>query len=440
MSLARTDYPNIDERLYSTVLENGLRVLVVPRPGFLKKYAFFAANYGGAARAFRLDGRRVETPEGVAHFLEHKLFDMPWGSALSALSAAGAQPNAYTSDFITAYHFECTEGFAENLGTLLEFVSTPYFTAESVAKERGIIGEEIGMAENEPNHALYYGLMRSLYERSPVRSSVVGTAESIARITPEVLTDCHRAFYAPSNMLLAVVGDVEPESVAEAARRALPAERAPVPEPDYGEIEPLSPFERRFSREMDVSAPQFMIGAKLPPGGGGDALLRKQLAAALALRALAGSSSPLYTSMYSEGLVRSLWNEADWGPCAAYAVIGGESREPERVLERFCEAASAVAREGFEPAAFERCRLRALPPRGVRHAPARPGLRPRPGGHAGARLLCRLRRPARLRPAAGAGHGGLRRLREGIPQARAAGARRHTASASKGLNRHANHA
>lgn len=356
MSLARTDYPNIDERLYSTVLENGLRVLVVPRPGFLKKYAFFAANYGGAARAFRLDGRRVETPEGVAHFLEHKLFDMPWGSALTALSAAGAQPNAYTSDFITAYHFECTEGFAENLGTLLEFVSTPYFTAESVAKERGIIGEEIGMAENEPNHALYYGLMRSLYERSPVRSSVVGTAESIARITPEVLTDCHRAFYAPSNMLLAIVGDVEPESVAEAARRALPAERAPVPEPDYGEIEPLSPFERRFSREMDVSAPQFMIGAKLPPGGGGDALLRKQLAAALALRALAGSSSPLYTSMYSEGLVRSLWNEADWGPCAAYAVIGGESREPERALERFCEAASAVAREGFEPAAFERCR------------------------------------------------------------------------------------
>lgn len=246
MSLARTDYPNIDERLYSTVLENGLRVLVVPRPGFLKKYAFFAANYGGAARAFRLDGRRVETPEGVAHFLEHKLFDMPWGSALTALSAAGAQPNAYTSDFITAYHFECTEGFAENLGTLLEFVSTPYFTAESVAKERGIIGEEIGMAENEPNHALYYGLMRSLYERSPVRSSVVGTAESIARITPEVLTDCHRAFYAPSNMLLAVVGDVEPESVAEAARRALPRSAPPCRSRITAKLNPSRPLSGAF--------------------------------------------------------------------------------------------------------------------------------------------------------------------------------------------------
>ena len=356
MGLARTDYPNIGESLFSQTLENGLRVLVVPRPGFLKKYAFFAANYGGAVRDFMLDGRRVETPEGVAHFLEHKMFDMPWGSALAELTAAGARPNAYTSDFITAYHFECTEGFEKDLDLLLDYVSTPCFTAAGVEKEQGIIGQEIAMAENEPGRALYYGLMRSLYERSPVRRGVLGTAESIARITPEVLTDCHRAFYAPSNMLLAVVGDVEPESVAEAARRALPAERAPVPEPDYGEIEPLSPFERRFSREMDVSAPQFMIGAKLPPEGSGEALLRKKLTAALALRALAGVSSRLYTSMYAEGLVRSLWYEADWGPCAAYAVAGGEGPEPERVLERFSAAVAAVAREGFEPAAFERCR------------------------------------------------------------------------------------
>lgn len=273
MGLKRTDFANIGETLYTGSLENGLRIVVVPRPGFMKKYAFFAANYGGAVRNFSVDGRRVETPEGVAHFLEHKMFDMPWGNALGVLSASGAQPNAYTSDFITAYHFECTDGFEKDLDTLLEFVSTPYFTAESVLKEQGIIGEEIGMAENDPGHAVYYGLMRCLYENCAVRDSVVGTVESIAQITPEILTDCHRAFYAPSNMLLCVVGDVEPDAVEAAAVRALPAERAPVPQPDYGPIEGLAPYKTRFSRGMDVSAPQFMIGAKLPCEGSGDELL-----------------------------------------------------------------------------------------------------------------------------------------------------------------------
>lgn len=356
MSLSRTDFANIGETLYTGTLENGLRIVVVPRPGFMKKYAFFATNYGGVMRDFSVDGRRVETPEGVAHFLEHKMFDMPWGNALGVLSANGAQPNAYTSDFITAYHFECTDGFEKNLDTLLEFVSTPYFTAESVLKEQGIIGEEIGMSENDPGHAVYYGLMRCLYEKCAVRDSVVGTVESIAQITPEILTDCHRAFYAPSNMLLCVIGDVEPDSVEAAAIRILSPARAPVPEPDYGPIEGLAPCKARFSRDMDVSAPQFMIGAKLPCEGSGDELLRRQLVAALSLRCLAGTSSTLYTGMYAEGLIRSLWNEADWGPCAAYAVLGGESQEPERVLSRLSEAVAKVAAEGFDLDAFERCR------------------------------------------------------------------------------------
>lgn len=356
MSLSKAEFPNIGETLYNGTLENGLRIVVVPRPGFMKKYAFFATNYGGVMRDFSTLGRRVETPEGVAHFLEHKMFDMPWGNALGILSANGASPNAYTSDFITAYHFECTDGFEKNLDTLLEFVSTPYFTAESVLKEQGIIGEEIGMAENDPGHAVYYGLMRCLYEKCAVRDSVVGTVESIAQITPEILTDCHRAFYAPSNMLLCVVGDVEPDAVEAAALRALPAERAPVPEPDYGPLEGLAPYKTRFSREMDVSAPQFMIGAKLPSEGSGDELLRRQLTAALALRCLAGTSSPLYTGMYAEGLIRSFWNEADWGPCAAYAVLGGESPEPEQVLARLSETVAGVAAKGFDRDAFERCR------------------------------------------------------------------------------------
>ncbi len=356
MSLTRTEFPNIGETLFSGTLGNGLRVAVLPRPGFLKKYAFFAACYGGVMRDFFIENRLVKSPEGVAHFLEHKMFDMPWGNALSLLSSRGAQPNAYTSDFITAYHFECTEGFYENLDTLLEFVSTPYFTEESVRKEQGIIGEEIGMTENDPGHALYYGLMRCLYERCRVRDSIVGTVESISEISPEILLNCHRAFYAPSNMLLCVVGDVDPEKVVQAAERILPKELSPVPVPDYGEPEGLEPNELRSVVEMDVSAPQFMFGVKLPPEGSGDELLRRKLTAALALRALAGTSSKLYTSMYSEGLIRSFWNEADWGPCAAYAVFGGESQEPEEVLGRFAEAVNSVCERGFDAESFENCR------------------------------------------------------------------------------------
>lgn len=181
MSLSRTDFANIGETLYTGTLENGLRIVVVPRPGFMKKYAFFATNYGGVMRDFSVDGRRVETPEGVAHFLEHKMFDMPWGNALGVLSANGAQPNAYTSDFITAYHFECTDGFEKNLDTLLEFVSTPYFTAESVLKEQGIIGEEIGMSENDPGHAVYYGLMRCLYENAPCATALSARWKALRR-------------------------------------------------------------------------------------------------------------------------------------------------------------------------------------------------------------------------------------------------------------------
>ena len=356
MLLKRTDHPAIGETSYTGALANGLRVTVIPRPGFLKKYACFAANYGGVMRDFSVAGQSVETPEGVAHFLEHKMFDMPWGNALAVLSSRGANPNAYTSDFITAYHFECTENFYQNLDTLLEFVSTPYFTAESVKKEQGIIGEEIGMTENDPSHAVYYGLMRCLYERCRVRDSIVGTVESIAEITPEILETCHRAFYAPSNMQLCVIGDVEPERVTEAAERILSGELSPAPEPDFGAPEGPEPFERRFSREMDVSAPQFMFGAKLPADCAGGELLRRRLTGSLALRCLAGTSSPLYTSLYAEGAIRSLWYELDWGPCASYAVLGGESREPEQVLERFASAAGKAAAEGLDAAAFERCR------------------------------------------------------------------------------------
>ena len=187
-------FSKINETLYTAELPNGLRINVVTKPGFELGYAVFATNYGGAHRRFFLNGQWHDTPAGVAHFLEHKMFDMPDGdNALSVLSANGAQPNAFTSSGMTAYYFSSTSGFEKNLRMLLKFVSTPYFTDETVSKEQGIIGQEIGMVEDSPGYVIYNRLMRMLYEHNPVRDQVAGSVESIAEITAETLYNCHKA-------------------------------------------------------------------------------------------------------------------------------------------------------------------------------------------------------------------------------------------------------
>ena len=200
------EFKNIGETVYGTTLPNGLRLRVIPKRGFSTCYAVFATNYGGAHRRFAIDGRIEDTPAGVAHFLEHKMFDLPNGdNALNLLSANGASPNAFTSSGVTCYYFQCTEGFEENLRMLLHFVSTPYFTSETVQKEQGIIAQEIRMGEDNPGIALYYNLLKMLYAHHPIRDRVAGTVESISEISDKTLYDCHRIFYAPSNMLRATL-------------------------------------------------------------------------------------------------------------------------------------------------------------------------------------------------------------------------------------------
>lgn len=358
MTMTRREFNNIGEVLYETTLANGLRVCVVPKPGFNSFYAVFATNYGGAHRSFTLDGQRVDTPAGVAHFLEHKMFDLPNGdNALALLTANGADPNAFTSSGMTAYYFECTEHFEDNLELLLHFVSTPYFTEDTVQKEQGIIAQEILMGEDDPGTALYYGLLGMLYKSHPIRDRVAGTVDSIARITDETLYACHRAFYAPSNMVLCVVGDVDPTRVADIAAKALPTERAGVPVADLGEDEGEMPSAQYMRVEMPVSAPQFFIGAKLHPAKGGNDVLRQRLVAMLAMRLLCGYSSPFYARLYSEGLLSADFDyEVDFSAGTATIIIGGESRAPEQVLEKLNEEVARVAREGFDTALFERAK------------------------------------------------------------------------------------
>ena len=354
-------YPLIEEQIYTEKLPNGLTVFVIPKPGFNKCFAFFASDYGGVDRRFKLSGKWIDTPQGVAHFLEHEMFDMEYGDALSRLSSNGANPNAYTSNDITAYYFECIDRFSENLETLLSFVSTPYFSPKSVEKEQAIITQEILMGEDDPDYCVYYNLMKALYSHNPIRDSVAGTVDSITDITHETLHSCHKVFYNPSNMALCIAGDVEIEHIMDIAAKTLPGEPGELPERDYGAPEKLAPESAYVSKSMDVSQSIFLAGCKTSPAAPGLPTLRRDIVSTIALDLLAGHSSPLYIRLYSEGLVCGDFSASyDCAANTAYTIFGGESCDPERVFDEVKKEISRLSDSGLDRGLFERIKKAAV--------------------------------------------------------------------------------
>lgn len=354
-------YPALDERIYRGQLPNGMPVFVVKKPGFSKKYAYFVTNYGSIDTKFIIDGTEYRTPDGVAHYLEHKMFDLPGEDVMQVYSNFGASPNAFTSYSMTAYHFRCTEHFDECLELLLRFVSTPYFTEESVEKERGIIAQEILMYEDSPDSKVYENLFAAMYRTHPVRVPIAGTVESIQEITTDTLYDCHKAFYNPANMVLCVVGDVEPEAVEAAARRALPQEKAPASRRDYGPEEDMTCPQKEVYEEMDVAMPTFQLGFKCPDPGLGQAGMKGQILGDLAAEALVGESSPLYQRLYNEGLVDTSFGAGfETFPGAALFSCGGDSRDPWAVKAAVVEEAARIGKEGIDPDLFRRLKKSAL--------------------------------------------------------------------------------
>ena len=347
-------YERIGESVYRETLPNGLQICVVPKPGYAKKYAFFATRYGGMDTRFQLDGKWLDTPAGIAHYLEHKMFDTKEGNALQELAKNGAEPNAFTSNAMTGYYFDSTEHFEENLKILLSFVSMPYFTDESVAKEQGIIGQEIRMIEDNPDWQIYTRMMQALYQNSTARTSIAGTVESISHITAETLYDCHKAFYTPSNMILTVVGNVDPVHVADLARSILPREGGPVIPRDYGQ-EPPQVAEKETRLAMEVSAPQFLTAYKCTPAADGEDYLRMAVLGDMACDLLLGDSSPLYQRLYEEGLINTSFGGAfEMMPGVAYLYAGGDSNDPAAVMEAILEEARRLTREGLDPDYWQR--------------------------------------------------------------------------------------
>ena len=356
------EYPRLDERVYREKLSNGLNVIVLPRPGFSRKIAYFVTDYGAIHTAFSFEGKEHRAPDGIAHFLEHKLFDMPDGRDITAeFAALGAATNAFTSYDMTAYYFSCTENFEECLKILVEFVSTPYFTEESVQKELGIIDQEIGMNEDAPDSCVYENLMTAAFSAHPLRIPILGTRETIRQITPEMLNLCHRAFYTPGNMLLCVVGDVDPELVKQTALDILGSDPREVGRKISNWAEPAACPEHTVSSRMEVAMPMFSMLFKCPEVAHGETGIRRETVADLAAEALFGESSELYLRLYEEGLIDSSFGggfEVIDG--CSMLMIAGDSDDPEAVREAILAQAEVLVKEGIPESDFRRMNRSAL--------------------------------------------------------------------------------
>ena len=356
-----TNYPQLGEKVYREVLSNGLTVAVVPRPGFTKKLCYFVTDFGAIHTDFTLDGKHWSVPAGIAHYLEHKMFDLPGRDVSAEFAALGAIPNAFTGYDVTAYYFSCTENFRECLDLLLEFVSTHYFTQETVQKEQGIIGQEIDMNRDNPDTQIFEMLMENMYDRHPIRIPILGRRETIAKITPENLTACHNAFYRPDNMLLCVVGDVDPEEVKAIAEKRLG-------NGDYPPVERVRRWEEALTcatayeeKTMDVAMPMFHLGFKCESWEPGEEATRRELTAELAAEALFGESSPLYQQLYEAGLIdTSFGGGFETIDGMALFTASGDSNNPKAVTEAILARADQIVREGLDEADFLRMKRSAL--------------------------------------------------------------------------------
>lgn len=338
------------------VLPSGLTVLVRPMPGYSSTHVIFATKFGSIDRDFRLDGKEVHLPAGVAHFLEHKMFEDQDGDAFAKYAKTGANANAFTSFDRTCYLFTATQQLDESLDVLLGMVTHPYFTEQTIAKEQGIIGQEIKMYDDSPDWRLITGLFECLYHSHPIRSDIAGTVESIAQITPEMLYDSCRAFYAPDNMVLAAAGDTTMEQVlAACARHGLMEPRSTERVQRLWTPEPMTLVTPETTLKMPVSKPCFGLGFKEEPLPEGD--LRTEALYDLILCCIVGGMSPLYRRLYDEGLVNPGFGgevlRVDGCCCILFT---GESDEPDTVRQLLLDEIARIRAEGVDREIFTLCK------------------------------------------------------------------------------------
>lgn len=335
---------------------SGLKVYLYKMPGFTSYYGLFGTRYGSVDNAFTdEEGNVVELPEGIAHFLEHKLFESEDGDAFTKYAATGAYSNAYTSFDRTCYLFSCSDRFYDNLGILLDFVRSPYFTAETVNKEQGIIGQEIRMYDDQPGWQVLFNMLGGMFYNHPVKIDIAGTTQSISHITADLLYKCYERFYDLSNMFITLAGDFDIDQVIEFIDKNL---KVTPPHPVSATLpqEPEGVAKNYVETSLDVSKPLFCIGFKenlKTPAP----TVKQTVAMEIAIKMMVGSASPLYKKLLDERLINEEFGpEYFTGRGIAIPMFEGESDNPKMVLELILDQAKQYREKGLDTQLFEACR------------------------------------------------------------------------------------
>lgn len=356
----------LGEHLYNKKMSDGLSVYVLPKLNFNKVFAMYSTRYGSIDNEFVVPDtkERIKVPEGVAHFLEHKMFEMDYGNVFDKFAKMGTSVNAFTNYTNTTYLFSTTSNFKENLNLLLEFVETPYFTEDSVEKEKGIITQELRMYQDDPNWQLFFNLLRCLYHYHPVKIDIGGTVESIQKINVDILNDCYKTFYHPSNMVLFVTGAIDAEHVFNIVKESRKNNRHPY-KAEICRIYPQEPKTICKSSQkvyLDVIEPMILVGFKdSDVGYDGTELLKKQLTTAILLEIMFGKSSLFFEENYERGLIDnrfgfSFEGQKDYGFCA----IGGETKNPKELYDKIINNIEKTKVKGIYKDDFSRVKKKFL--------------------------------------------------------------------------------
>lgn len=352
-----------DKNLGETVLrgthQSGMPVTIIQKTGFSKSYATFSTKYGSINTVFQAPGENAPTEviDGVAHFLEHKVFEQPDGTnAFNEFSKYGANANAFTSFGITNYLFSCTENFYENLKILLSFVQKPYFTEENVEKEKGIIAQEIRMYDDDADQTCFYNCLEAMYQKHPVKTKIAGSVEEIMKTTPNLLYRCYNTFYHPSNMAVVCVGDIDAQRVGEIVEECISPEKSKGSIVQVFPKEPEAVAKKRAEAYFDIPRPMFMLGFKdIHTGGNGKELLMRDILTNAVLATLFGSSSPFYKELYEKGIINKSFSAFyEYEESCAYAAFTGETNEVDKLIEKIYETIEYALETGIDERVFLR--------------------------------------------------------------------------------------
>lgn len=348
----------LGENTFSTTLSNGLKIYICKKKDFSKKIGMFGTKYGSVINDF-IDittGQRTKVPDGIAHFLEHKLFEKEGANALDLFSKMGVSSNAYTSFDQTVYFFETSEKFDESIAMLVKLIKEPYFTDENVAKEQGIIGQEISMYDDNPNFMVYFNTLRAMYQKNPVRIDIAGTIESISHITKDMLYTCYNTFYSPQNMFFVVVGDVDVEKTIELIEENIKKYENNIPKTEivtYMEEEPKEIAQKEIVQKMDIYLPQLCIGYKLDLADGKN-IVKNECMVSILSDMYFSKQSEFFEKEYNEGKVNdSIDMQYEGSNSFSHIIISTTAVNIDEVEKDILEYMEKIKNEPIDKELFE---------------------------------------------------------------------------------------